>query len=293
MMKTYIKRFVTLYMITIMGGFCAWGQEMPVTASDKGRELFNKARQVHQEAWFEKADDLFREAVAADSGIAVAYAYAGVLDYLLYRDPAANISKARELAKNLQGGERRMVDALVLYAERDYDGAETALKDVLEEFPGDPYARHRLGAAQVSAGRPGEGVETLRALLRDRPDYPGAWNHLGYGLLALEQTDEALDAFRNFMAASPGNPSAHHSYAEALAKSGEIDAAIGHLTRAVLIEPRFAYGWLHMGIIFLQEGAVTEARGAFEMAEQAGALYGAEFRDAVKRRLAETNPQSP
>ncbi len=284
-MKRQYNSVAVILMMLALGYSFGSAQEMPVTASGEGLELFLKAREAHQVSWFEKADDLFREAIAADPDNALAHAYASVLDYLLYRDPAARVARARELAKGLPLAERRMVDALVLYAVQDYNGAEAALKDVLSAFPDDPYARHRLGAAQVSAGRPEEGVQTLKKLLRERPDYPGAWNHLGYGLLALERSDEAQEAFKSFIAAAPGNPSAHHSYAEALVKAGEVDAAIGHLTRAVLLEPRFAYAWLHMGIILQEEGAEQEALAAFRQAEQAGELYGPAFREAVQRRM--------
>jgi tetratricopeptide (TPR) repeat protein len=284
-MKTNFKEIAAILFFTMVISCGTLAQEMPVTASGEGLELFLKAREAHQVSWFERADDLFTESITSGPDIALAHAYAAVLDYLLYRDPAERAARARVLATGLPPAERRMADALLLYAVQDYSGAEAALKDVLSAYPGDPYARHRLGAAQVSAGRPEEGVETLRALLHDRPDYPGAWNHLGYGLLALERTEEALDAFRSFMAASPGNPSAHHSYAEALAKAGKVDAAIGHLTRAVLLEPRFAYAWLHMGVILQEEGAEQEALAAYMRAEQVSELYGTAFREAVQRRI--------
>jgi tetratricopeptide (TPR) repeat protein len=284
-MKRHYKPVAAFLIALAIGCGFVRAQEMPVTASGEARELFLKAREAHQVSWFEKANDLFRESMSAGPDIALAHAYAAVLDYLLYHDPAAQAARARELATSLPPEERRMVDALVLYSEQDYRGAEAALKDVLTKYPGDPYARHRLGAAQVSGGRPEEGVETLRALLHDRPDYPGAWNHLGYGLLALERTEEALDAFRSFIAVSPGNPSAHHSYAEALVKAGEVDAAIGHLTRAVLLEPRFAYAWLHMGVILQEEGSEQEALAAYRRAEQVSELYGTAFREAVQRRI--------
>jgi tetratricopeptide (TPR) repeat protein len=263
-------------------------QEMPVnTTSEEGKKAFLQARQTHQVGWFEKADDLFRRTIDLEPDLALAHAYASVLDYLLFRDPSERISRARELADTLRGPEKRMVDALVFYAESNYDEVEAALRDVLEIYPDDPYARHRLGAVMVSADRPDEGVEILKTLVRDRPDYPGAWNHLGYGLLALGRTEEALDAFRNFLKATPENPSAHDSYATGLAEAGEVYTALGHLTRAVLHEPRFAYGWLHMGELLRKEGALLEAKSAYEQAKRVSQLYGPRFVEALDRRISE------
>jgi tetratricopeptide (TPR) repeat protein len=290
MKNLYFAFAAQLHIILVLGCTAATAQEMPVTASERGREIFIKVRQAHQVAWFEKTDDLIREAMVVEPDMAMLHAYASVLDYLLYRDPTASVAKARELAGNLQGPEKRMVDALVLYAEENYEGVEAALKDVLAVYPNDPYARHRLGAVQISAGRHEEGVATLRALIKDQPDYPGAWNHLGYGLLALNRTDEALDAFRNFLAGSAGNPSAHHSYGEGLLRAGEVDAAIGHFTRATLIEPRFAYAWLHMGVILQEEGSDLQAYNAYLRAGQASELYGERFKEAVRKRIEAVKP---
>lgn len=286
-----MKKLITLVLAVSLGCQASRAQEMPVTATARGQELFRQARQFHQLGWFEKADDLFREVLAAEPQLAMAHAYVSVLDHLLYRDPEPRMARARELAEELPAPEKQMVESLVQYAGGDYEGAIVALQNVLEAYPGDPYARHRLGAAQVSAGRPAQGVETLQELLEKHPNYPGAWNHLGYGLMALDRLPEALDAFRNFIAAFPGNPNAHHSYADALEKAGQTDSAIVQIIRAVLLEPRLAYGWLHLAVILQQQGALQEALAALDRAEQSSELYGPLFRQAVQRRRAEINEE--
>ncbi len=58
------------------------------------------------------------------------------------------------------------------------------------------------------------------------------------------------------------------SYAEGLAAMGENDLTIAQLTKAVLLEPDFAYGWRHKGDIFRQSDELELAKRAYSNAKK-------------------------
>jgi tetratricopeptide (TPR) repeat protein len=267
-----------------------WPGEMPVRlAHEAARPLWIAARQALHGTWFERADRLLGELAEREPTVALVPAYRAVADKLLLRDPTANVATARALTHHDGDVPRRMVDALVGYAEHNYDAAEHALLDVLAAYPSDPYARHRLGSLFVGSGRADDAAEVLRALTADCPDYAPAWNHYGYALLELADVEGAQAAFTQFLTLCPDNPSAHDSMADLLAQRGEREAAIGHLTRAVLIEPNFAYGWLHIGDLVRDAGALQQARAAYARAAQCAEQYGPGLQEALDRRRSALN----
>jgi len=82
-------------------------------------------------------------------------------------------------------------------------------------------------------------------LISDDSDFTPALNHLGAAYLALGEVDRGLATLRHFVERDPGNASARDSLAGALEQAGDREAAIGQLTRALLLDPSFAYAWLH------------------------------------------------
>ncbi|MCW8849410.1 MAG: hypothetical protein OQJ81_05465, partial [Melioribacteraceae bacterium] len=83
------------------------------------------------------------------------------------------------------------------------------------------------------------------------------------------------------------NPSALDSFAEVYAAMEEYDIAIASLAKALLLEPNFAYGWMHMGDIFKQNGKQELAILAYEKAKETTALYGIDFVKSVDKKINE------
>jgi tetratricopeptide (TPR) repeat protein len=115
-----------------------------------------------------------------------------------------------------------------------------------------------------------------------------AQNHLGYALYALDRQEEGLEAFEAFAAGWPGNPSAHDSLADGFMALGRIEEAIAHLARALLLERRFAYAWMHLGDVMRATNDPALAEQAYRRAQSVGQkLYGPRFQDVVQARLDE------
>jgi len=207
-----------------------------------------------------------------------------MIDMLLFKDPADNIQKAISISQETDS-DHLFVLALCSFALGDYSDCELKLNSYLKDNPNDSFAWHVLGFTQIDQGRPQDGKNTLDKLLQIHPDYYPAYNHLGYAYLKLGEPKNAIESFENFLHADESNPSAHDSYAEGLVAIKEYDRAITHLTRAVLLEPKFAYGWNHMGDIFKESGENTLAGKAYEKAISSAILYGEDFISYVNKKI--------
>lgn len=231
-------------------------------ADDPARALFEEGRDAFHRAWFERADDLLRQALEVDPELGIAHAYEAASLSLLYGDPAASIERALA-ASHSTASERLMTEALVAVARTDVASALDAVQRLLELSPDDVYARHTLGFLLVDLGRPEQGAAVLSALLADSPGFVAAWNHLGYAYLDLGDLDRAERAFAELLARDPDNPAAHDSWADLASARLRTDEAIASLTRAMLLEPTSAYAMLHLGDVLAADDRAMLARAAY------------------------------
>lgn len=258
---------------------------------DEFEQDFENARLVFHRTDFEKASMLFDALIKKQNEHAVSYAYAAMIDLMLYRNPTINIENARALSKKTDP-EHSFTMALCSFANGDLSGCELNMKAYLSQYPNSKYGMHVLGFTQRDLGRPEDGLKTLTDLINKYPSYYPAFNHIGYTHLSLQQNESALEAFKQFLKSDGLNPSAFDSFAEVFAAMESYDMAIANLTRAVLISPDFAYGWKHMGDIFVQCGEPELAIRAYEQAKKSSSLYGADFAVSVDKEIMALDPKA-
>lgn len=161
-----------------------------------------------------------------------------------------------------------------LAAQRRYEEAETALKELLSRAPEDPEslllagrllleqrkcpeaeARLRehlrvapdslngltqLGLALLCQQRWTDAVAVLEQALQRKPDFAQAHANLG---LARSRTGDgagAIRAYEEALRCSPGDPGYHVALAEELLRAGRSAEAVSHLERALALDPRNA-----------------------------------------------------
>lgn len=244
------------------------------------------ARHIFHRTWFEAADGRFSAYLEKCPDQPIAQAYLAVIDMLLYRDNSDRISGALQSAAALDRADARLVGAITSFAAGKLEDAERDLRHFLEAEPDDNYAAHFLGFTLNDLGRHHEGVASLRGLLERNPDYFPAKNHLAYGLLELGDSEAALRIAREFVADDPGNPSAWDTQAYILHALGRSEEAIASLSRSIVLDERFAYGFRHMGKILESAGNTDAARSAYTRALDSAGLYGPEFNRSVEKLIA-------
>ncbi len=117
-----------------------------------------------------------------------------MIDYLLFRDPAQNISQAKSLSSESDINHLFTL-AQCSFANGDLSDCESKMQAYLSLHPDDQYGMHVLGFTQTDLGRPEDGIKTLNNLMERHPFYSPAYNHIGYSYLKLNQFENALNAF--------------------------------------------------------------------------------------------------
>lgn len=159
-------------------------------------------------------------------------------------------------------GGARTAEGLALFQRGDLAGAEIALRQAIAERPRDEAALEALGVIALRRGEVGEARELLRRATRGRGS-PGAWLNYGLVLDASGERDAAVAAVRKAVRLAP-------TFAPALAALGAMhlrarrfDEAEEALRRAVEADPNHVVAVTNAGAVQLARGALEEAERLF------------------------------
>ncbi len=198
----------------------------------RGRYLLaraNPAALARAVAELRAAAELDPAAAAPRSGLADAYHLLAVLGML---PPAAAYPRAEEAALAAIARDRDSVEALtVLGSIRfryrwDYAGAERDFRRALALNPSYAPAHHDRAWLLVALGRMDEGIAEIREAQRLEPLSLRAIADLGWVLYRAGRPDEAIAAMRGLLELEPGFTAARDCLERALARRGELAAAL-------------------------------------------------------------------
>jgi Flp pilus assembly protein TadD len=246
---------------------------LPVTTrSADALETYDRA--VHALlGWDAGALDLFRAAVAADPGLAVAHAGAAVCLFLeeRFEEARAAAATARAAAATATPRERAHVEGLARLVSGDAGGAETTMREHLLEHPRDILVAQRLYFVWFWQGRFPEMLELTSALSRDH-DGPFMQGLHAFALEQAGRCDEAIALAETAIVRNPRDAWAVHALGHALFEAARFDAGITRLP--VAIHPCTHLGWFrnhllwHLTLLHLSRGdyarAATLSRTVFE-----------------------------
>src|SRR5262245_16957434 len=123
--------------------------------------------------------------------------------------------------------------ALALYLAGNLGDAARSYRTGLQGALRVPYALDPSGYRALRAGHADEAARRARMTLTLVPGAADAHVTIGEVLLEGGRPAEALAAFGAALRRRPAHVDAHYLAAVALARSGDADAAIGHLNRAL------------------------------------------------------------
>ena len=249
---------------------------LPVTAaSSSALEAYDRA--VHGLlGWDADALALFRAAAAADPGLALAHAGAGVCLFLEERfdEARAVLETARAAAAGQTPRERGHVEALGLLVGGKPADAERAMLEHLESYPRDVVVLQRLYFLWFWQGRFPEMLDFTGRVTRH---YAGDSFVPGLHAFALEEAGRCDEAVRVALAALRRNERdawAVHAFAHAVYEMAAFETGLARLPAA--IHPCRHLGWFrnhlvwHLTLMHLSHGdyerALRLSRRAFERA---------------------------
>ena len=185
----------------------------------------------------------YNEALKKDPGYALAYS--GLSNSYqvisLYGPMPATeaLPKAREAALKAVALDDNLADAQVslgavkMFYDRDWPGAERALKRAMELDPNNMDSYELYAYYLQAMGRADEAVSYFKRVTEMAPSWSVAANDLLEGHFDARQYDEAITASRETLRLEPDNPRAQQVLGMALTQKGQYKEAIASLERAV------------------------------------------------------------
>ena len=148
--------------------------------------------------------------------------------------------------------------ALLVFERRD--AAMGVFRDMLGEFPGDPYAIASIGHLLAQRGDHGGALVMFEELLRIEPQVGSHW--FNYGFL-LEETGDyarAEAAHRRATELSPELDRAWYGLGLVLIRLGRLDDAVVALKKNTKLQPMSPYGWYQLARVHVDRQEPEEAR---------------------------------
>jgi tetratricopeptide (TPR) repeat protein len=162
--------------------------------------------------------------------------------------------------------------------------AANAAFNVAESDERKQIAKLNLATAQQQSGDFAAAETTLRDILKQTPGNPIALNNLGYFLLERnERFDEALKLIQQALKIYPTNASYLDSLGWAYFKLGKFDEAEKHLRNAARRSPNSATIYEHLGDVYQKQNKMDAARAAWQKALNLAS--GAEETNRIKAKL--------
>ena len=161
------------------------------------------------------------------------------------------------------------ISQLYSNAHRGAEAATTADKafEVAGTDDRKQIARLMSATAKQTAGRFADAESILRDLLKQSPGNPIALNNLGYFLVERgEKLPEALDLIQRALAIDPTNPSYLDSLGWTYLKLGKTDDAIAKLEQAARLDATSATIHEHLGDAYRKKGNFEQAKDAWRKA---------------------------
>ena len=280
-------------------------------------DLFAAARQHHQAGQFGPAQDLYRQALDADSehfgslyGLGILAIQAGqpriavdLLGRAVRRRDAPDVHYHFALAL---ASERRLADATVHYRRAvalkpDYAEAHMNLGNVLTEQglldeaipcygrvlaldPRAAVAHYNMANVLARLNRLAEAEEHFRKAIAGHRGFAEAWNNLGNVLRDSGRRKEAEEAVREALRLRPDYADAYNNLGVLLAARGAIEDAMTQYRQALRLQPGFVTAQNNLGLALSRARDSDGALACFQRALAAN-LDGLEARHHLAREL--------
>lgn len=128
-----------------------------------------------------------------------------------------------------------------------------------------PRTRSEVAHREFRSGDYQSSAKSFENVLANDPNNGQAWYNLGVVQLNLKQYDEAIRSLHSSMKTGMGEKARYH-LAYALANSGEIIGAIGHLKTVLKSEPEHELAWTLLGRCYESYGRLGQAKKCYEKA---------------------------
>ena len=229
----------------------------------------NQANEYFQAGEYQRAVDVYREALAQDPGNARTY-----YDLALALDHLGRIAEERDALQKAIGLDSTIARAhnqlglMNLEAGQQTD-AEKELKAAIALDPGYAEAQNNLGVLYGQQGKNKEAENLFRQATENNPQYTQAFINLGLIFAGDSRFADAEEAIRSALKISADNSQALTALGMVLTRVARTDEGIGYFQKVVDLEPKSSGAHLNLGIAYADEfnleGALAEFSEAVKL----------------------------
>jgi predicted TPR repeat methyltransferase len=189
------------------------------------RQALQAAMQMHQQGYWDAAQELYERLIKLDARNANAWHYLGVL----------------------------------LHAREQSEAGLKSIRRSIELDPKVPDWHSNLGNVLLNLGRLEEAADAYAKAMELAPDSALVLNNLGALRRAQDRFDEAEAIYLRALELDPQRAEAHNNLANLYNQSGHIEAALKHFFEAVVLDPRLHGARKMMGLAYYKLGRYDEA----------------------------------
>jgi len=221
---------------------------------------------------YDRAIELFKQALGKDPSYALAYAGLGEAyskKYAETKDPQWVEEARRSGLRAVQLDDKLAPVHLTLgqvYKDTGHlTEAVGEFRRTLEIDPAAVDAHIKLGATYYDLGKPEEAEESFQKAVNLRPGYGPAYSGLGWFYSNRGRYEEAVTQFRTVISLAPDNLLAHQNLGGVYLKMGRYDEAIAILKKSIELKPT-GVAYSNLAATYMGQGRYREAVPVMEEA---------------------------
>jgi tetratricopeptide (TPR) repeat protein len=155
---------------------------------------------------------------------------------------------------------------MLQYQQRRFEDALRSLDAAVKIRPADSTALASLALLQATLGRPEEALANYDKSLAVDPNQAGTLSNRGNAFIALKRPADALASYDRALALAPNEPAVHNNRGRALIDLMRPDEALASFDKAIGLKPDYAEAYDNKGVLLNELGRFDDAMKATERA---------------------------
>jgi tetratricopeptide (TPR) repeat protein len=237
------------------------------TKSEEARKVLELAWDKYENAMYQSAADLARQAAQEDPRSAISFAMVSFAARRGMPDAAA-LAKAKALLPHASPDEQLLVRWMTDIQDHNILPAIARMNDLLKRYPRDKHVLYVTGEWLFLQQDDDRARTLLETALQVDPNFPAALNRLGYLYMDSSNPDpaKAVTSLKRYAEVEPASPNPQDSLGEVLREAGDDLESLEHYRAALQIDPAYISSQYGLGNTRTLMGDFAGARQEYDRA---------------------------
>lgn len=237
------------------------------TKSSEAYKHYLAGVDLFEKFYFRQSAKEFEQAVALDSGFAMAEAHLArvylMMGYKHKQKEMWVLAKANK--PKVSEREQLLLDMWAAEEEDSPAVAESLAQKYIAKYPGHREGYVSLAGREFGRENWDRSIELNQRILKIDPNYASAYNMLGYLNYYMGRYDEALASLEKYIQLCPNQANPRDSRGEILFARGEYEDALREFREAFNINPELDFPVLHMAATYAVLGELKQMDYCFQI----------------------------